>query len=87
MPTLCRLSHLDLLRITCGGCGRMREIPSRFMAMMCGEEVRVSTLPYRLRCHVCSYRGKTKVEILADQVDIGGSYFVYHDDSGLKRPF
>lgn len=87
MATLACLSHLDLLRITCGGCGRTREIPSRFMAMMCGEEVHMNALPYRLRCHVCQYRGNTKVEILAGQVDINGEYFVYHDDRVSRRLF
>lgn len=87
MPTLCSLSPLDLLRITCGGCGRIREILSRFMAIMCGEEVKIHTLSHRLRCHVCNFRGNTEVEILAGQVDLCGEYFVYHDDSDSKRPF
>lgn len=87
MPTLCSLSPLDLLRITCGGCGRTREIPSRFMVIMCGEAVEINTLPRRLRCHVCSFRGNTEIEILAGQVDMGGEYFVYQDDSVSKSPF
>ena len=85
MSNLCRLSHLELLRITCGGCVRTHEMPSRFMPMTYWEEVKVRTLPYRLRHHKWGYRGKTKEEILADQFDIGGSYFVYHDIN-LKRP-
>lgn len=84
MAILISLSHLDLLRISCGGYGRTREIPSRFMAMMYGEEAQLSTLPYRLRCHVCRYHGKTKVEILVGQIDINGEYFVYIDDRVTK---
>ena len=57
MSTLRSLSHLDLLRLTCGGCGRVRDIPSRFMTMMYGENTDINTLPNRLRCNVCSYRG------------------------------
>lgn len=64
MGTLTNLSHLDLLRITCGGYRRTREIPSRFMAMMYGEEAQLSTLPYRLRCHTYRYHGKTKLKSL-----------------------
>lgn len=87
MATLISLSHLDLLRITCGGYRRTREIPSRFMAMMYGEEAQLSTLPYPLRCHAYCYHGKTKVEILAGQVDINGEYFVYIEDKVTKGLF
>ena len=85
MATLSNLSNLVLLRITCGCCGRTREIPSRFMAMMCGEEVHMNALPYRLRCHICQYRGNTKVEILAGQADMNGEYFVYQHDRVSRR--
>lgn len=87
MTTLAGLSHLDLLRISCGGGGRTREVPSRFMAMMCGDEVHMNALPCRLRCHVCRYRGNTNVEILGGQVNINGEYFVYHDDRVSRRLF
>ena len=87
MPTLCSLSHLDLLRFTCGGCGRVRDIPSRFVAMMCGEDTEVSTLPHRLRCHVCNYRGICSVDILAGQVNLNGEYFAYQEDNGMRRLF
>jgi|GEM_PF-2459789 len=87
MPTLRSLSHLDLLRLTCGGCGRVRDVPSRFMAMMCGENTDINTLPNRLRCHVCSYRGTSSVDILAGQVDLQGEYFVYQENSGMRRLF
>lgn len=79
MPTLRSLSHLDLLRLTCGGCGRVRDVPSRFMAMMCGEDTEILTMPRRMRCQVCSYRGTSSVDILAGQVDLQGEYFRYSE--------
>ena len=87
MPTLRSLSHLNLLRLTCGGCGRVRDIPSRFMAMMCGEETEILTMPRRIRCHVCGYRGISSVDILSGQVDLQGSYFIYQEDDGMRRLF
>lgn len=54
MTSLSNLSHLDLLRIICGDCGRTREIPSRFMAMMCGEEVHMTALRYSIICAAMS---------------------------------
>lgn len=86
-PTLRSLSHKDLIRLTCGGCGRVRDVPARFMAMMCGEETDIRSMPRRMRCHVCGYRGKCKVDILASQVDFNGSYFIYQADDGKGQLF
>jgi len=57
------------------------------MAMMCGENTDINTFPNRLRCHVCSYRGTSSVDILAGQVDLQGEYFVYQEDNGMRRLF
>ncbi len=78
-PTLRSLSHLDLLRLTCGGFGRVRDVPSRFMAMMCGEETEILTMSRRLRCPTCDYRGTSSMDVLANQVNLQGEYFRYSE--------
>lgn len=87
MATLISLSHLDWLRITCGGYRRSREIPSRFMAMMSGggSTTEYITLPSALPYLPLSRQNK--VEILAGQVDINGEYFVYIEDRVTKGLF
>lgn len=49
MTHLRQLDPMDLIRMTCGRCKRMRELPSRFMAISCGEETGVGELEHRLQ--------------------------------------
>lgn len=84
MTQLNKLDPMDLVRMTCGKCERVRDMPSRFMAIACGEYTVVTELAHRLRCNVCQNRRNNKIDILVGQVDMRGEYFAYRDDSALK---
>ena len=84
MTHLRQLDPMDLVRITCGGCGRVRELPSRFMAIACGEETDVGELEPRLQCIDCKNRLNNKIDILPGQVDLQGEYFAYRDDTAIN---
>ncbi|WOC14963.1 hypothetical protein [Pseudochrobactrum sp. MP213Fo] len=79
MPRLLDLDTLDLIRMTCSGCNRTRELPARFMAVCCGEEISISEIKHRLRCNDCGHRDNNKVEVLYGKVDMNGDYFVYQE--------
>ncbi len=86
MTRLYDLSHKDLIRLTCNKCAHTREIPSRFLAAICGEELTLISIERRLRCKICSNRVNNKLETLLGQVDPQGDYLTYREPDNLRRP-
>lgn len=77
MTRLYELSHKDLIRLTCNQCSHVREIPSRFLAAICGEELLLKNIEQRLCCKVCRNTKANKLEVLFNQVDPQGDYLAY----------
>ena len=86
MTRLYDLSHKDLIRLTCNRCGHTREIPSRFLAAICGEELTLNSIQSRLRCKKCSNRINIKLETLFGQVDPQGDYLTYREPDNIRKP-
>lgn len=81
MTHLRQLDPMDLIRMTCDGCGHVRDWPSRFLVLICGEETTIARLERRIRCSACHNRNTNKIDVLAGQVDLQGSYFAYQEDA------
>ncbi len=87
MTRLNQLGANDLIKLTCGGCGRNRNLPALFLAALCAEHLTTYAIRRRLRCKTCGHRGDNKLEIMYGQVDPQGEYFTYRDDSNLFKAF
>lgn len=87
MTRIDQLDANDLIKLTCGGCGRSRNLPALFLGALCGEHLTTSIIRRRLRCKACGHRGNNKIEVLHGQVDPQGEYFTYRDDSYLFKAF
>lgn len=81
MTQLYKLDAMNLVRMICGGCGHVRDWPSRFLALICGEETTIARLEGRIRCSACHNRNTNKIDVLAGQVDLQRSYFAYQEDA------
>jgi RNase P subunit RPR2 len=86
MTRLNQLSHKDLIRLTCNQCGHIREIPSRFLAAIVGEEMTLSSIQRRLRCKACGSNKASKLEVLYNQVDQQADYLAYREPDNLRKP-
>jgi len=83
MTRLDQLSNKDLIRMTCGGCGRVRDIPALFLAAICGEHLQTTQIRGRLRCRECGHRGANKLDVLYGQTDPQGEYYIYREPSSI----
>lgn len=87
MTRIDQLGPNDLIKLTCGDCGRDRNLPALFLGALCGERLTTYAISRRLRCKECGHRGANKLEILHGQVDPQGEYFTYRDDKYLFKAY